>query len=153
MKKRIIAVVMLAVLGVCSLLGCGSKKAMDVAEVSGRLLKEITYQDDLNSLDIDTAGMVLNLSNVDIKNIAVYESSGWTAEEIVVVECNSADSVSEAKAMLEARVSEQKQCFVDYVPEEMVKLNAAVIVTSGNFAVLSVSDEPEKAKEILDEYE
>ena len=153
MKMRVIAVLATILIGAGLLAGCGSKKAMNTDEVAGRLLGEITYQDSLTKTDLDTAGMFLNLSGIDVTSAAIYESSGWTAEEIVVMECASSADADKAKAMMEARVEEQKTNFVDYVPEEMEKLNAAVIVESGNFAVLSVSDEPDKAKSILAEYE
>ena len=78
---------------------------------------------------------------------------GWTAEEIVVLECASAAEADKAKAVLQTRVEEQKTNYTDYVPEELDKLNKAVIAESGNFAVLSVSNEPDKAKAILAEYE
>lgn len=151
MKKRVITA--LLILGMAVLAGCGSKKAMNAEEVSGRLLKEITYQDELNAMDLDTAGMILNLADLDIKNAAIYETSGWTAEEIVVLECASPAEADKAKTVLQTRVEEQKTNYTDYVPEELDKLNKAVIAESGNFAVLSVSNEPDKAKEILAEYE
>lgn len=154
MKKRVQILVSLvltfAIVG--AMLGCGSSKAMSVSEVSDRLLKEIAYQDTLSKIDLDTAAMFFNLSGIDIKEAAIYETSGWTAEEIVVIECATAGDADKAKAMLETRIEEQKTNYVDYVPEEMDKLNAAVIVESGNFAVLSVSNEPDKAKSIIGEY-
>lgn len=149
MKKELLFAVLI---GICFLAGCGSKKEMSVDEVASRLKSEITYQDELNAMDLATAGMIFNLSNIEIQNAAFYETSGWTAEEIVVLECGSDADAVKAKSMLETRVEEQKSNYVDYVPEEMEKLNAAVIVTSGKFAVLSVSDEPDKAKKILAEY-
>ena len=153
MKKRVMAILTTMVLGAVLLAGCGgSKKEMNVDELSGRLLNEIKYQDTLSKMDLDTAGMFLNLSGFEITNAAIYESSGWTAEEIVVLQCASDADADQAKAALDARVAEQKTNFVDYVPEEMEKLNAAVVVKSGNTAVLSVSDEPDKAKEIIGEY-
>ena len=36
--------------------------------------------------------------------------------------------------------------------EELTKLNAAVIVVSGKYAVLSVSDTPDEAKKIIGNY-
>lgn len=154
MKKHIsiVTTIVLVMAMAAAMLGCGSSKAMNVSEVSDRLLKEITYQDDLSKIDLDTAAMFFNLSDIDIKDAAIYETSGWTAEEIVVIECSSASEADKAKAMLETRLEEQKTNYVDYVPEEMEKLNAAVIVESGNFAILSVSNEPDKAKSIIGEY-
>lgn len=154
MKRRVIIVtsLILACTMTFAMLGCGSAKAMNVSELSDRLRNEITYQDDISKVDLDTAAMFFNLSDIDIKEASIYESSGWTAEEIAVFECGSAADADKAKAMLETRIEEQKTNYVDYVPEEMDKLNAAVIVESGNFVVLSVSNEADKAKSIIDEY-
>ncbi len=153
MKKRVIALTVLALAVTCLFAGCGSKKEMNVEEVSNRLLKEITYQDELGKMDLDTAGMILNLADIDIKDAAIYETSGWTAEEIVVMQCASAEDAAKAKAMLTTRVEEQKTNYADYVPEELDKLNVAVIEQIGDFAVLSVSNEPDKAREILKDYQ
>lgn len=152
--KKIVKIVslMLALSMAFAMIGCGGSKAMNVSEVSERLFKEIAYQDDLSKVDLDTAAMFLNLSGIDIKEAAIYETSGWTAEEIVVIEGATAADADKAKAMLEARLEEQKTNYVDYVPEEMDKLNKAVIVESGNFAIMSVSNEPDKAKSIISEY-
>ncbi|MCR5222909.1 MAG: DUF4358 domain-containing protein [Lachnospiraceae bacterium] len=151
MKKRVIAA--LLIVGLALLTACGSKSAMNVDEVSKRLLNEIAYQDELSSMGLDTASMFLNLSDIEVKNAAIYETSGWTAEEIVVLECASGADADKAKAALEARVAEQKVNYEDYVPEELDKLNDAVIVESGNFAVLSVSNDPDAARKILSEYQ
>ena len=150
MKKKILAIASIIIMA--ALAGCGSAKAMNVSEVSDRLFKEITYQDDLSKVDLDTAAMFLNLSDIDIKEAAIYETSGWTAEEIVVIEGATSEDADKAEAMLATRLEEQKTNYVDYVPEEMDKLNKAVIVKSGNFAILSVSNEPDKAKNIIGEY-
>ncbi len=156
MKKRTYKnVVMsgLALIAVLGLTGCGKKEVtLDVTEVSNRLLEEITYQDELSSIDLDTAAMIFNFSEVSITNGAVFESSGATAEEIVVLECATAKDADAAKAALEARIADQKESFTDYVPQELVKLDKAVIVENGNYAILSVSDEPDKAMEIIEDY-
>lgn len=156
MKKRMCANAVMAGMAfvlVIGLAGCGKKEVkLDVNEVSNRLLEEITYQDELSSVDFDTASMIFNFSDVDILNGAIFESSGATAEEIVVLECASAEDAKAAKAALEARVSDQKESFTDYVPKELVKLDKAVIAEGGNYAILSVSDEPDTASKIIGEY-
>jgi hypothetical protein len=103
-------------------------------------------------MDIDMAGMFLNLSDVNVIKAAIYEGSGGTAEEIVVLECATADDAKKAEEVLKTRVSEQIESFTDYVPEELTKLNAAVIKVSGKYAALSVSDTSDEAKKIIDQY-
>lgn len=129
-----------------------TKKDASVDAISGELLNNISYVDDLSLLDAEVASMFIDFGSADIVNSAVYESSGATAEEIIVVECSSDADAKSVKKSLESRVEEQKISYEDYVPEELVKLNKAVIVQSGNYAILSVSDEPEKAEEIIGSY-
>ncbi len=151
MKKITLAAAVLAVLGM--LAGCGGKKAdFDVEALGNDLSTKITYADTLAPMDIDTAGMFLNLSGLNITKAAIYEGSGGTAEEIVVLELASEEDASKAEEVLKTRVSEQIESFTDYVPEELTKLNAAVIKVSGKYAVLSVSDTPDDARKIIDGY-
>ena len=129
--------------------GGAGESAQDAAGLAQRLRNEITYQDDLNEVDLETAGMFLSFGDAGIEEAYIYESSGATAEEIVVVKGSSKEDADKLKSALENRVSEQKEAYEDYVPEELKKLSEAVVVIKDNTAVLSVSDEPDKAKEII----
>ena len=142
-----------AALAALVLMGCGGKKAdFDVAELGNDLATNITYEDSLGQMDLDMAGMFLNLSDVNVAKAAIYEGSGGTAEEIVVLECASDEDAAKAEGVLKTRVSEQIESFTDYVPAELTKLNAAIVKVNGKYAVLSVSGSPEEAKKIIDKY-
>ena len=151
MRKLIVLVAMVAAVAV--LAGCGGKKAdFDVATLGNDLATKITYEDTLAPMDLDCAGMFLNLADVNVTKAAIYEGSGGTAEEIIVFECASEDDAKKAEQVLKTRVSEQIESFTDYVPEELTKLNAAVVKVNGKYAVLSVSGTPDEAKKIIDQY-
>ncbi len=151
MKRFMVAVKVVA--AVVVLAGCDGKKAdFDVDALANDLATKITYQDSLAQMDLDSAGMFLNLSGLDVVKASVYEGSGGTAEEIVVLECATDADAKKAEDVLKTRVSEQIESFTDYVPEELTKLNAAVIKVSGKYAVLSVSDTPDEARKIIDSY-
>ena len=122
---------------------------IDVKALANSLLNDIAYTDQLSEVDKDTAAMFLNFANVEIEEACIYESSGATAEEIVVLKCKDEASASNAKTAFEQRVEEQTENFTDYVPEEVPKLKDAVISVSGEYAVLSVSGDSSKAKEII----
>ena len=153
MKIRKFAVVVMVMTLLSAVAGCGSKKAdFDVAALGNDLATKITYADTLAQMDIDTASMFLNLSDLNVAAAAIYEGSGGTAEEIVVLECADESEAKKAEEVLKTRVSEQIENFTDYVPEELTKLNAAVIIVNGKYAVLSVSDTPDEAKKIIGGY-
>ena len=152
--RKIVSVFLSGLVLAITLTGCGSKKQadFDVYDLATELNEQITYADTLMMLDIGTAGMFLNLSGINVTKAAIYEGSGGTAEEIVVLECESDDDARAAGEALKTRVSEQIESFTDYVPEELTKLNAAVIKVNGKYAVLSVSDAPEDAAKIIAKY-
>ena len=151
MKKSAIMTVLAAVCLIMA--GCGKKNAdFDVDSLANDLATKITYADTLTAMDLDTAKMFLNLSDVNVTKAALYEGSGGTAEEIIVMECATDDDAKKAEQVLKTRVDEQIESFTDYVPEELTKLNAAVIKVNGKYAVLSVSDTPDEARKIIDSY-
>lgn len=152
MKKKSFLLISVLTVGIL-LTGCNKKAAsFDVNKLGEDLNSKITYQDELMNLDVDTASMFLNLSDINLVNTAIYEGSGATAEEIVVLECASGEDATKAQTMLKDRVEEQKESFENYVPGELTKLDAAVIEVNGNYVVLSVSDDPDGAKKIIAEY-
>ena len=150
--KKLLAIAV-SVMFVVSLAACGgSKKDFDVNALGNDLSTKITYQDSLGQMDLDMASMFLNLSDVNVVKASIYEGSGGTAEEIVVLECASDADAQKAEQVLKDRVSEQIESLTDYVPEELTTLNAAVIKVSGKYAVLSVSDTPDEARKLIDQY-
>lgn len=152
MRKKILTAGMIMALALAAA-GCGGAgKEVDVNGLSDALHTQITYQDELSTIDLDTAKMFYSFSDADITEAVFYESSGATAEEIAVIKCGSKEDADKVEAALNTRVSEQKEAYTDYVPAELEKLNAAVVVKSGNTAVLSVSDDPDKAREIIGTY-
>lgn len=121
------------------------------AESIADLLKtNIDYTDELMEVSLEKASMFYDFTGIKIDEACLYESSGATAEEIVVLKCADSQSVEAAKTVLSNRVSEQIESFKDYVPEELTKLKSAVIISNSNYAILSVSDDPSGAKEVIE---
>ena len=152
MKKRLF-LAGLALIVAAGITGCGGGSVdVDAQGLADALKTGIVYKDDLSPIDLDTARMIFNFKDADITEAAFYESTGATAEGIVVIKCAGEADAGVIEESLKSRVEEQKESFTDYVPGELEKLNTAVINRQGNCAVLSVSDEPDKAREIIGSY-
>ncbi len=150
--KRSAAAACMAVI-ITAITGCGGSSAnVNTQELADALNTGIVYKDDLSSIDLDTAKMFYSFGDADITEAVFYESSGATAEEIAVIKCGNDADAGKVEDVLRTRVSEQVESYKDYVPAELEKLNAAVVYRKGNCAVLSVSDEPDKAREIITSY-
>lgn len=151
MKKRLTVIVMCVAMAV-AMLGCNKAKEVDVTSLANELNTGIVYQDELTILGEDVVPMIFDFGDARLAEAIVMEGSGGTAEEIVVIKCEDADSAAAVENTLKERVAEQKESFTDYVPAEIEKLDAAVVYRNGSYAVLSVSDEPDKAKSIIESY-
>ncbi len=147
MKKTVL--IIMTIWMALAMTACAKKQEISVDEVSSRLLSEITYTDELSEIDLETAGMLFYLSDAQITSAKIYESGGATAEEIAVFECASQEDADKVMAAVQQRVEEQKESFRDYVPEELLKLDNAVMIQSGNYVMLSVSDDAETAQKII----
>lgn len=153
MKKFAAAAVTL--LMVCFFAGCqGGEQAkdIDVTKLADDLKTQITYQDELSKISDDMFATVYKMDMDSIKTAVAYASSGATAEEIVVVEANSADDVDAIKQALDERVAYLKAGYEDYGPQEVPKIDNAVIKTSGNYAAMCISDDSAKAEEVINSY-
>ena len=181
MKKRTNRIKMLAVLSVVTLTastvlyGCGgsgnTKKAsntastaassakssqaaaVDVTKVADRLLSEIKYDDKLAEAEKESIDVIYpGLPKDKIKAMKIYvSSSGGTSEEIAAFEANDEETAKEIETKLNERVEAQKTSFKNYVPEELKRLENALVIRKGNYVYLSVSGDPDKAKSIIEE--
>ncbi len=151
-KRTITRNIITAVMLVTVLLtaGCGKAKELNADDVSARLLSDITYTDELSEIDLETAQMLFYLEDAQITKAKIYESGGATAEEIAVFECASTEDADKVMTAMQTRVEEQKESFRDYVPEELLKLDAAVLVKNGTIVVLSVSGDADAARKIIE---
>lgn len=132
------------------LAGCGQQIAdFDVRDLAQLLLEEMSFDDELTEISLDTAAILYDFGDIAIEDSIIYESSGATAEEIVVLKCGSGQDADAAKEIFEERIKEQKETFEDYAPAEVARLNTAVATVRGNYAILCVSSDKAQAKRLI----
>lgn len=148
---------MIAITAGILMAGCSKTKdgtdeniVMDVATLADQLKEGITFKDDMSLLEDDIFSMVYNIDMGDIVNKKIYLSAGATAEEIAVIEGKDSESVGRIVDGLEQKIEDQKVNFESYMPEEMKKLEDPVLVKEGNYVILCISDDNEKALDIIE---
>ena len=126
---------------------------VDVTKVADRLLNEIKYDDKLAEAEKESLDVIYpGLPKDKIKAMKIYvSSSGGTSEEIAAFEANDEETAKEIETKLKERVETQKTSFKNYVPEELKRLENALVIRKGNYVYLSVSGDPDKAKSIIGE--
>lgn len=124
---------------------------VDVQAAADEILNNGDFKDTLATVDKTMAlTRLYNLDETQIEEAAFYTNSNATAEEIAVIKAASSDYVDTVKAAYETRVSDQEAACRDYLPDEMTKLESAVIYTNGNYVILCVSNDNAKAETIIE---
>ncbi|MBR6873120.1 MAG: DUF4358 domain-containing protein [Ruminococcus sp.] len=169
MKKKLIAVIAALTVCVTGLASCGGSdsssaadggaavaestapdKTYDVIAVADSLKSGVKWVDSLNELESDMVEKVIGVKAALYTKGKVYiGSGGTTAEEIACFEATDNAAAGEIVTALNARVEAQKKAFENYQPAEMTKLGAPVIVQNGKYVFMCISDENDKAKEII----
>ena len=80
----------------------------------------------------------------------MYMSSGSTAEEVVVLTTPDESAAQTMYTNVQQFLKDQKSSFEDYIPAEAKRIDDAVTVQKGNYVVVCVSGDSDKAKEIVD---
>ncbi len=151
MKKKIAAMMFLIMLG--TLAGCSKEKkedrVIDVHTMAQSLLNDITYEDQLTKVEGNMFQMIYGISQEDIEEYEAYVSTGATAEEIAVIKAKDEATAESMEEKLTDRVEAQKNSFANYIPKEVEKLEEAVVYQEGVYVILSISNDDEKAEEII----
>lgn len=146
MKKMFVLMAAMALL----LSGCSAKSPeLDINQLAGSLMEGVEFQDELSIVEADTAKMLYGIEN--FTEARVFIGSGATAEEIALFSFENPEDAKAAVEKAEQRLAEQREDFASYIPEEVKRLDNAVVKQAGNYLAVCVSGGGE-AKEIISEY-
>ncbi len=140
--KRILTIVVAAVLVLATLTACGGTKNVDLNE----LMKKINDTYGLTGLtaveDADNLNRYYRTPKEDVKQFAAEftkaASDGYT--EVVLVEATDADAAGRVKAQLEARRNSQLSDAKSYNAEQVSMIEACSVKEKGSFVWLVISD-------------
>ena len=144
------ALILCLTLTACSGKDDGGSGGYDPAATAQALLDSGAFTDTLEAVDKDTAAILYGVDAESIVDCACYTSLSAGAEEIAVLSMKDADAAKTAMEGLEARVADQKAVLESYQPDEVTKLDKAILTQSGNTVVLIVAADGDKAQSTLD---
>ena len=163
--KKCIALLLagLTALMVLALAACGQKepepepRRFELSDVQ-MLADEGTFSEELEALDADIAFALYHLADYgltlkDLTDAAVLRSAGATCEEAAVLLFDVDDwdkKTEKAVEALEDYLQSQIDSNQNYRPDEIPKLENALVEARGNRVVLVVASDMEKAKELLE---
>lgn len=149
MKRKISVMAMLAAVVILAA-ACGktADKQIDAKGLAASLAQEVSYKDTLEELTAEQISIYFEVE--EGVTATVYMGSGSTAEEVAVFEAKDEETAKRQLASVETYLEEQAESFRDYIPEEVKRIDDAVVKQQGNYVVLCVSDDSAKAEEIIE---
>ncbi len=135
--------------------GGGGEEGYDPEATAQALLDSGAFTQALDTLDKETACAALygGLDPEVVEECVVYASLSAGAEEIAVLRLDSETAAQTALDALENRIEEQRAALKDYQPEEVGKLDNAIVERKGNTVLLVVAADHDLAQAALAELE
>lgn len=149
--KKILTVFIALALALC---GCGkaSGKEIDFQSFAADMLSCGAFTEELIQVDTDLGCAQYAISQADCRQAVFFLSSGATAEELALFEASDAGSLDRIKDAVKNRLRLQTDSFESYLPSEVPKLENAIVFTRGNYVILIVANDNERANSILEKY-
>ena len=154
---RRVSYVFLATVLLAALTGCGGadrSKAVDLIALAADLTGSGVYSDILNPPfeDAEVVATLYDLAPTDVTTGIVRCSTGATAEELALFQAADEDAAARIEMAMQTRVQRQIAAFARYVPEEVPKLEQALVQRSGVYVALVVAAQSDGADKILYNY-
>lgn len=139
MNKIVKGIVVVSLIAL-TLVGCsGDKKSFDSEGFVSTVMEKVTYDDEMIEVPEKTAKTLYSLDFEGLESYKLYTSAtSATANELMVIKVKDNKSIEAAKKSIEARKTDLISLYKDYRPEEMQKLDNAIIVTEGDYVIFSV---------------
>lgn len=164
MKKKIISVLMAAMC--LATASCASAETpvstqkeevkeivIAAGDVTGAVLAEIPINSAIEKGIADLEFYFTELDTSKLTDSSYYMcASGAYPDEIAVFVFDSADSAATAESAVKARLDKQISVYESYTPEEMYKLEDAVLSVRQNVILYAVTENNSRVQEIFDSF-
>ena len=154
--KKLMAL-MLAFVCVLTMTACGGKAEGEVFNLESldKVQQAGAFSEELEELDADTAFMLYKLadyglSREDLAEAAVVRSAGATCEEGAVLIFSDAEKANAAAEAMGDYLESQIEANVNYRPNEIPKLEGAILLVRANTVLLVVPNDAAAVRNLFE---
>ena len=149
----VIAIIVLVIVGVILVINNTNKNIqIDINELATKIMETGAFTDDLAKIDSEMIKDDYGFTNKEIKEIVSYQGSGATSEEIVILQVNDKSNLNSVKEKINTRLTERKEAFESYLPEEVFKIDNNILEVKGNYIIMCISNDSNKVNEAINNY-
>ena len=147
MKKTWLAASMAALL----LTSCSGNTAkdVDIEALAQEIVQTVAFDDTLEEIDDSMIPMLYDIDGYT--DAVLYKGSGATAEEIALFKMGSVSDAETAYKEAEAHIQSQVEAYESYMPDEVTRLEDAVVRQDGTYVSVVVSADSEAAEKLLED--
>lgn len=163
--KKLLLVVSMMILSL-SLVACGgddkdnkgdskeSKKAIagTAADISQKIVDDGKFIDEVVTIDNEMINQKLDIDGANVEESVCYYGTGDSANIVYVAIFKEESNAKDAKEKLEVYLDELKTANESYDPEELGKIDDAILEIDGKYAIMVISDDNDKAQETIDSF-
>ncbi len=162
MKKSFIAgAISIAMLSVTLLTGCGgdsvpadgtiaAESAVTAGDISSAIMAEIEIPSAIEKT-AENLGAFYDVDTATVAEMSVFIcGSGAYPDELAVFRFNDEASAKAGLDAVQSRLDSQISIYTDYTPDEMYKLNEAVLIEKGNWVIFAACSDNARAREIAE---
>lgn len=151
MNKKLLGLIACCAMATLTFVGCGGgANTVDLNTVADELLEKAGYEDELVKVEPSVVENIYFIDNDDVSDMVVYMSSNnSTPEEIALLKAKNAKSAEELETAVNGRLEELKISFENYAPNEVYKIENAVVKVDGNYILMTICPDNESADKVL----
>ena len=132
--------------------GCSEEQtARSPGDTLDSLIEQLTFSDQMTEMNADDACRFYNIDAELITDGAAYVGSGATAESLAVFQAADPAAAQTTADALQTFLDGWIDGYSDYDPEEVPKLESAILQQEGVYVILCVSADNDAAADIIDD--
>lgn len=147
MKKYNVLIALTAML--LLMCGCGKKETIDISELSGALAESVSFSEQLTQIDVSNIEKRYALNSKDYTEVAAFVGTLSTCDEYVIVKTENPEAMTEK---FNKYIEKKREEYKVYRPDEVYKLDSAVIETHNKTVVMIITADSENAIDAYKEY-
>ena len=121
-------------------------------ELATQISQSGSFEDSIAKVDNEIVMEAYGFSNEEINEIVSYQGSGATSEELVILQATDKSQLNSIKDKISNRLTERKEAFESYLPEEVFKIDDHLLDIKGNYVILCISNDSSKVEEVINNY-
>ncbi len=151
MKKCLCIIqVLVIILGIFTFSACGKEKTIDAEAAFKALLNDVTYAKELTDVSANAPYWLSGMP--DGAEIKMYRVAGGSySDQLIMITAKSSNDVEAVKASVNAYLAGLKKQAELYKPEEIQKLEDAVIFDSGKNVFVCITEDTDTVNHIFED--